>query len=145
MAYDLFISYLHSDNHRGQVRELRDAIATDFQQFAGRSLRVFFDEQDIPGMADWERRIAQGLRESRLFLALLSPGYFASGYCRREWEEYIRYEAMRQCLGEGVAPIYFVELPNYSRAPTRRALPKRRRGSCRARSGETAGWFHAGS
>ncbi|MCP5044547.1 MAG: TIR domain-containing protein, partial [bacterium] len=54
---------------------------------------------------------AQGLRESRLFLAILSPNFFASDFCRREWEEYTRYEAMRQCLGEGVAPVYFIELP----------------------------------
>lgn len=111
MPYDLFISYAHNDNRRGQVGELCDAITADFHKFAGRDLRVFFDKQDIPSMADWERRIAQGLRESRLFLAVLSPNYFASAYCRREWEEYVRYEAMRQCLGEGVAPIYFVELP----------------------------------
>ena len=111
MPYDLFVSYAHRDNARGQVRDLRDVVAADFHKFAGRDLRIFFDECDIPSMADWEKRIAQGLRESRLFLAVLSPSYFASPYCRREWEEYVRYEAMRQCLGEGVAPIYFVELP----------------------------------
>jgi len=102
MPYDLFISYAHRDNARGQVRELRDAISEDFEKFAGRNLTIFFDEHDIPSMADWEKRIAQGLRESRLFLAVLSPNYFASAYCRREWEEYVRYEAMRQCLGAGV-------------------------------------------
>jgi len=111
MPFDLFISYAHLDNERGQVRELRDAIDEDFESFAGRALKIFFDEDDIPSMAAWEQRIAQGLRESRLFLAVLSPNYFASTYCRREWEEYVRYEAMRQCLGEGVAPVYFVELP----------------------------------
>jgi tetratricopeptide (TPR) repeat protein len=111
MPYDLFMSYAHRVNARGQVRELRDAISKDFQKFAGRDLSIFFDEHDIPSMTDWEKRIAQGLRESRLFLAVLSPEYFASSYCRREWEEFVRYEAMRQCLGEGVAPVYFVELP----------------------------------
>ena len=111
MPYDLFVSYAHRDNARGQVRELRDAILEDFHKFAGRDLRIFFDDHDIPSMAGWEKSIAQGLRESHLFLAVLSPSYFASPYCRREWEEYVRYEAMRQCLGEGVAPVYFVELP----------------------------------
>jgi tetratricopeptide (TPR) repeat protein len=111
MPYDLFISYAHLDNARHQVRELRDAILEDFEGFAGRSLKIFFDEEDIPGMSAWESRIARGLRESRLFLAVLSPNYFDSEYCRKEWDEYIRYEAMRQCLGEGVAPVYFIELP----------------------------------
>jgi tetratricopeptide (TPR) repeat protein len=111
MPYDLFISYAHADNVRGQVRELSDAIQDDFRRFAGRELEIFFDESAIPSMSDWESRIGQGLRESRLFLAVLSPNYFASAYCRRELDEYVRYEAMRQCIGEGVAPVYFVELP----------------------------------
>jgi hypothetical protein len=38
--------------------------------------------------------------------------YLASPYCRWEWEDYVRYEAMRQCLGEGVAPVFFVTLPD---------------------------------
>lgn len=41
MPYDLSISYAHRDNARNQVRELRDAILADFQDFAGRDLRVF--------------------------------------------------------------------------------------------------------
>ena len=47
MPYDLFISYAHKDNLRGQVRELGDAITEDFQRFAGRDLGVFFDEIDV--------------------------------------------------------------------------------------------------
>ncbi len=111
MPYDAFISYAHSDNARSQVRELRDAIVDDFNNFAGRVPLIFFDEDDILSMDDWQKRIAKGLRESHLFLAVLSPAFFASDYCRREFEEYVRYEAMRQCLGEGVSPIYFIELP----------------------------------
>lgn len=111
MGSDLFISYAHSDNARQQVRELRDEIVMNFREFAGRELSVFFDETSIPSMADWERKIATGLRESQLFLAVLSPGFFASPFCRREVAEYVRYEAMRHCLGDGIAPIYFVELP----------------------------------
>ena len=110
-AYDVFVSYAHRDNPQGQVRELRDAIVENFQLFAGRELSVFFDEQAIPSMSAWEQRIAEGLRESRLFLAVLSPNYFESPYCQRELEEYVRYEAMRHCLGDGVAPVYFIELP----------------------------------
>jgi len=119
VPYDLFISYAHLDNKNHQVRELhqvrdlRDEIERDFKEFAGRELHVFFDEQDISSMDDWEKKIGKGLRESRLFLAVISPNYFKSKWCRIEWEEYIRYEAMRQCLGEGVAPVYFIELPGF--------------------------------
>ena len=32
--------------------------------------------------------------------------------CRWEWEDYVRHEGMRQWLGEGLAPVFFVTLPN---------------------------------
>lgn len=112
MPYDLFVSYSRRDNERGQVAALRKEIEASFRTFAGRDLRVFFDTQQIQGMDDWRQKIQRSLRESHLFLAVLSPNYVASPYCRWEWEDYVRYEAMRQCLGEGVAPVFFVALPD---------------------------------
>jgi tetratricopeptide (TPR) repeat protein len=112
MAYDLFISYSRRDNERGQVAALKAQIESSFRAFAGRDIRFFFDTQEIQGMDDWRQKIQRSLRESHIFLAVLSPNYIASPYCRWEWEDYVRYEAMRQCLGEGVAPVFFVTLPN---------------------------------
>src|SRR5437773_10469993 len=112
MPYDLFISYARRDDENGRVTQLVERISRDFESFAGRSLRIFFDKDDIQGMDDWRQKIQQSLRESHLFLAVLSPNYLASPYCRWEWEDYVRYEAMRQCLGEGVAPVFFVTLPD---------------------------------
>lgn len=122
MLYDLFISYSRPDNGNGRVSQLVERINRDFEVFAGRSLKVFFDTNDIQGMDDWRQTIQQGLRESHLFLATLSPNYLASHYCREEWEDYERYEAMRQCLGEGIAPVYFVTLPDAGNATTNLAV-----------------------
>ncbi len=112
MSYDLFISYSRRDNERGQVATLKAQIETSFRAFAGRELQMFFDTHEIHGMDDWQQKIQRSLRDSHLFLAVLSPNYLASPYCRWEWEDYVRYEAMRQCLGEGVAPVFFVTLPD---------------------------------
>lgn len=111
MPYDLFISYSRRDNERGQVTALKAQIESSFRAFAGRDLRVFFDTHEIAGMDDWRQKIQRSLRDSQIFLAVLSPHYLTSSYCRWEWEDYVRYEAMRQCLGEGVAPVFFVTLP----------------------------------
>ena len=104
MLYDLFISYSRRDNERGQVATLAEEIKTAFHGFAGRDLQVFFDVREIHGMDDWRQKIQRSLRESQLFLAVLSPTYLVSPYCRWEWEDYVRYEAMRQCLGQGGTP-----------------------------------------
>lgn len=109
MTYDLFISYSRRDDERGHVRQLAEEIERSF------GLRVFFDRQEVRGMDDWRNRIQQALRDSRIFAAVLSPNFLTANYCRWEWDEYVRYEAMRQCLGEGIAPLSFGALEGNDR------------------------------
>ena len=124
MRYDLFISYSRRDNEREQVQALAGQIKASFHPFADRELRFFYDVHEIQGMDDWRQKIQSSFRESHLFLAVLSPNYLASPYCRWEWEDYVRYEAMRQCLGEGVAPVFFITLPDAADPLTDRAIAR---------------------
>ncbi len=111
MPYDLFISYARRNNTGGRVSELVERIADDYRQFSGEELRYFFDVHDIQGMDDWRHTILDGLKESQLFLLVLSPEYLKSPYCEWEIVEYLKYESARAVSGEGVAPIYFVTIP----------------------------------
>jgi tetratricopeptide (TPR) repeat protein len=111
VTYDLFISYSRRDNETNRITELKQRIETDYLQFAGDPLKCFFDTEDIHGMDDWRHRILQGLRESQLLLLVLSPSYLASPYCTWEIVEYLKYEHSRAAAGQGVAPVYFVEVP----------------------------------
>jgi tetratricopeptide (TPR) repeat protein len=124
LSYDLFISYSRRDNDNGRVSQLLDRISSDFESFVGRPLKAFLDKNEIHGMDDWRQKIQQSLRESHLFLAVLSPNYLVSPNCRWEWEDYVRYEAMRQCLGEGVAPVFFDTLPDSTDPKTDKALAR---------------------
>jgi hypothetical protein len=111
MPYDLFLSYSRRDNQQGRITDLKDRIQADYRAFAGDELTCFFDVDDIHGMDDWRHRILAGLRESSLLLLVLSPGYLASPYCEWEIVEYLKYEHSRAAGGQGIAPIYFVEVP----------------------------------
>jgi len=113
MPYGLFISYSRRDNQEKRITEFVERIGRDFESFAGRPLRRFFDVSDIQGMDDWRHRILQGLRESRLLLAFVSPNYLQSEYCEWEFNEYVKNEVARALVGEGVAPIYFVEVSGW--------------------------------
>ncbi len=116
MPYDLFISYSRRDNAQGRITQLVEHIKADFASFDGnngRELVPFFDQQEIAGMQDWRQRILQGLRESRLLLACLSPAYLKSEYCEWEFVEYLKYEIGHLHGFNGVAPIYFVEVPGW--------------------------------
>jgi hypothetical protein len=130
--YDLFISYAHDDNDGCITRFLEELQAahrrftgkrTDVEGDAGADLTLFFDRHAIRSLDDWQHRIADGLAHSRLFLAFLSPRYFASEWCRREWKTWIDHEIAKHILSQGAAPIYVVEVPRPRREHrrTRRA------------------------
>ena len=115
--YHLFISYARADNRsprigkgdaaKGWVDAFHDHLKARHRRYAGRELRVFFDRTAIVEGDLWNRRLREGLRSSRLFLAFLSPAYIASQYCRWEWEEYLRHA---HGLG-GDRLLYFMTAP----------------------------------
>lgn len=111
MQYDLFISYSRKDNLTGRVTELKDKIEAEYLEFAKEELKCFFDKDEITGMEDWKHRLLQGLKDSHLFLLILTPNYLASPHCDWEIVEYLKYEFARATQGEGVAQIYFLEIP----------------------------------
>jgi hypothetical protein len=81
------ISYAHSDDRDGRVAALVQAIEQQYQRFAGRPLRIFFDREEIRSMDAWEQRILKGLRQFQMMVAVLSPAYLDS---RQEWKAYVQ-------------------------------------------------------
>ncbi len=88
------------------VSALVAQLAADHQHFAVEQLRVFMDRQSIATMDDWNHRIARGLRSAKVFLAVVSPAYLSSTWCRLECETYLRHEHHRALGVEGIAPVY---------------------------------------
>ena len=111
MPYDLFISYSRKDNANNRVTELKEKIEFEYLEFAKEELKCFFDKDEITGMDDWKQRLLGGLKDSDLLLLILSPHYIDSPYCEWEIVEYLKYEYARATQGEGVAQIYFMEIP----------------------------------
>lgn len=85
ISHDLFCSYAHSDNQSGLVNKILKSMCETYQSLTGEQLRVFIDKAEIITADFWETKINKELSESRLLLALLSPSYFKSEWCRREW------------------------------------------------------------
>jgi tetratricopeptide (TPR) repeat protein len=114
MPFDIFISYARHDDSEGYITKLVEHIKNDFAIFSVRPLVTFFDKADIHGMEEWRHKILLGLRESRILLAFLSPAYLKSEYCEWEFVEYLKHEIGRTFFGEGVATIYFVDVPGWN-------------------------------
>jgi len=111
MEHDIFISYSRKDNAADRVTELKEKIEAEYFEFTKEELKCFFDKDEIKGMDDWKQRLLQGLKDSHLLLLILSPNYLASPYCEWEIVEYLKYEYARSTQGDGVAQIYFMEIP----------------------------------
>jgi tetratricopeptide (TPR) repeat protein len=123
--FDLFVSYSRRDDRQGRVSDLAGLIRESYRASAdGKELRVFFDTEEIHGMDDWQHRILYGIRSARLLLVCLSPSYFESEYCAWEFNEYLKQEAARALLGEGIAPVYFLEIPNWTDKNLAQGVPE---------------------
>jgi hypothetical protein len=117
--YDLFVSYARLNNEDGWIKSYVEALAEEFRTFTGdRELKYFWDTERIPDFSHWHSKIFnEGIVKSKLFLAFLSPQYFASEVCRREWRAWIEHEIGMHILSDGAAPIYIVEIPSMSGRP----------------------------
>jgi tetratricopeptide (TPR) repeat protein len=111
--FDVFVSYSHQDDRAGWVAALVEAIRAEHARFTNVPLRIFFDRAAIRTMDDWEHRILSGLRSAKVMLAVLSPSYVASAFCRREWETYLEHELALTLPGDGITPIYTVTVPGF--------------------------------
>jgi TIR domain len=97
-AYEVFISYCHTDSDPAQV------VADSLARFIPRS-RVFYDQKSIVAGGSWLTDIADSLDNSRRVVALFTPNYWSSPYCKDEFTAALtrQYDSGEQVL----FPIYF--------------------------------------
>lgn len=112
--FDLFVSYGHADNQDGSVTALIEHIRQEHERFSPNDpLKIFLDLWKIRDGDDWQRRIYRGLIEARTMLAVLSPAYFASEWCRREYETFVQQQLKHTYPGEPVHAIYIHQHPEF--------------------------------
>ena len=90
--YDVFCSYAHVDNDGGWVDSFIEKLASIYRKLTGEPLKVFMDRESIITSEVWEKKITGALEESRLLLAVLSPSFFHSKWCIKEWTYMVRTE-----------------------------------------------------
>lgn len=111
--YDLFVSYAHADDADWFVTGLVAALQAEHREFAREPLRIFFDRSEIRTAQDWEERLLHGLKAAKALLTVLSPAYFASPWCRREYTTFTEHETARAWPGDPLTPVYAVEVPGF--------------------------------
>ena len=87
--YDIFIS--HSSTDKPWVRELAKRI--DAERFQGRSLRSWFDEQELSVGDKLRPELEAAIEESRYIGIVLSKAALASKWVRFEWDHWLTRDA----------------------------------------------------
>jgi hypothetical protein len=103
LEYDVFLSYARADG--SDVADLVRELERIFRSHAGQPLRMFIDTKDVGVGQQWERRILGALERSAVMIAVLTPSYLTSEWCRREWDRFCDLERER-CEALGRAASY---------------------------------------
>jgi F-box protein 11 len=105
-----FLSYVHFDDQHdfGRLSELSKRLAGEVRVQLGRPFEMFHDKSSLAWGDAWRRRIEESLDGASLLIPVITPGYFNSVECRREFERFVKKERELN-RSDLILPIYYVE------------------------------------
>jgi len=102
--YDLYVSFHHGGVLNEWVRTFVDNLVDWLALELPRPPQVFFDTKDLVPGEPWNVQIEDAIKRSKLLLAILTPAYFASAFCTREWVMFEERERITKC-GPLIIPV----------------------------------------
>ena len=120
-----FLSYAHfDDDHDGGIvtRLFHERLSKEVQAQTGHPFPIFLDNTSIQWGQRWEERIDGGLDGAVFLIAIVTPSYFRSDYCREEYDKFLEQE---QKLGRNdlILPVYYVECDEVEEKSVRESNP----------------------
>lgn len=116
-----FLSYARfNDQHdEDRITEFRKKLAGEIETITGDRFEIFQDRRDIRVGQQWKERIEQTLNSTTILIAVLSPSFFKSEYCRKEIEQFLDREA-RLGRSDLIVPVYYVPVPGFEQGAANR-------------------------
>src|SRR5215813_666012 len=81
---DLFLSYAHGDNAGGWISALHERLKIRLRELLGVSPAIWRDERRLGGETDFAEEIRLQVANTAVVIAVVSPSYLSSAYCRLE-------------------------------------------------------------
>lgn len=114
-----FASYCHSDNETDE-----DAIIAFCEKLtkevhaltADRSFKIFVDKKAIAWGEPWRDRINNGLADSTYLIPFITPSFFESSECKREFLDFLQIESERG-RKDLILPVYYITDPRIEQDP----------------------------
>jgi len=120
-----FLSYTRKDDEffGHYITAFRKALENAVHVVSGdESFRVFQDVEGIVIGEKWQKKLAETINQSSVFVPMLSPLFLNSGPCRDELGRFLEHE---RALGRDdlILPLYFVESPRLEKDDERAKDP----------------------
>jgi hypothetical protein len=109
---NIFLSYTRSKDQFNKVSSFRDRLN---QELSMRSpgAKVFQDTTDLTAGQHFPEELANALRQADVFLALVSPAWLQSEWCRKEFSTFT-IDATDSARLHRVLPVLWVDTPELS-------------------------------
>lgn len=94
--YDIFLSYTRKYPHYEWVNDVFLPLLVPYVEDAiNHKITIFKDDREINCGSDWEKFILNSLLHSRIMIPILSPAYFISEWCKKEFQIF-HYKQIKQ-------------------------------------------------
>ena len=94
--YDIFLSYAHVDNAKGWVSRFQECLELALRQRGAKDITIWWDT-DLHGNETFTPAIQSAIEESAVFVALTSPNYLQSSYCKQEVQWFCQKAEKEPC------------------------------------------------
>ena len=107
-----FWSYVHDDDtaEGGRIRRIAADLKAQYGIITGESIHIFVDRADIEWGDEWRKIVDTALASIAFFMPVITPRYFNSQECRREFNTFAR-RATQLGVRELVMPILYIRFP----------------------------------
>ena len=108
-----FWSYVHKDDvaDDGRISRLARDMGAQYEMLTGEAIELFLDRDALKWGDNWRNKIDESLASVAYFIPVLTPRYFMSPECRREFQFFAR-RADRLGINDLVLPLLYVDVPS---------------------------------
>ncbi|MEE9965835.1 MAG: DUF222 domain-containing protein [Propionicimonas sp.] len=112
MALIGFWSYVHADDDTdmGRITLLAHDIVSDYEALTGEKIELFLDSDQVHWGDKWRAEVDDALSNVAFFIAVITPRYFLSVECRREFQFFLE-RARSLGIQELVMSLRYIDSP----------------------------------
>lgn len=104
-----FLSYAHFDDayENGKLRTFAERLSGEVRLQWGAEFPIFIDRNGLKWGQEWKSRIDQSLDGATFLIPIVTPGYFKSDWCRKEFFRF-RVREKKLQRADLILPVYYV-------------------------------------